>query len=202
MLQRLSMTFVQFFLSEGIIKEDDQDVYLYGMEMLLSQVLIYGCSILIALIWKCVIAAIAYYGGFLLLRHSAGGYHARTHKGCALLTMMTYLAAMLITIYLPQEWRQASVIVMAVIALGSIYGFAPVDHVNKPFSQEEKKRYRYQSLLVVNVISFVCLLFMFGANEMEWTMAAMLGVFNASISVVIGSEVRKRNVEKVNDLLC
>ena len=49
MLQRLSISLVQFFLTEDIITEEDQEVYRYSVEILLSSLVVYGSILLLAL---------------------------------------------------------------------------------------------------------------------------------------------------------
>ena len=79
MLQRLSISLVQFFLTEAIITEEDQDVYRYSVEILLSSLVVYGSILLLALCGHVLAETIAYYSGLLLPRHSFVGYHARCH---------------------------------------------------------------------------------------------------------------------------
>lgn len=49
MLQRLSTLLVQFLLAEKVIKAEDEDIYAYGMEMLLSYLLVYGLTAFLAI---------------------------------------------------------------------------------------------------------------------------------------------------------
>lgn len=49
MKQRLSINLVQFFIVENIIAEEDREMYLYCMEILLSNLVIYGGILIMAL---------------------------------------------------------------------------------------------------------------------------------------------------------
>ncbi len=196
MLQRLSISLVQFFLTEAIITEEDQDVYRYSVEILLSSLVVYGSILLLALCGHVLAETIAYYSGFLLLRHSAGGYHARSHGHCILLTLSTYLLAMILLSAIPQNVRIWAVVLMAVLSLGAIYGVGPVDHVNKPFTPGERKRYRQQSLVWVTLISFASTAMVALGLWEQLALAVSLGMASAALSVIAGSQEVKRHVQE------
>lgn len=199
MLQRLSTLLVQFLLAEKVIKAEDEDIYAYGMEMLLSHLLVYGLTAFLAITFHWLGATVVYYGAFLLIRHTAGGYHAPTHRQCALLTMMTYCISMAISQHFPRNELAWTALIMIAFSLVGIYGFAPVDHENKPFSPNERKKYRWQSISAANLLGMVSLaLIAIGVKEML-IIALILGMFNASMSVMIGSEVRRRNAQKIDN---
>ena len=195
MLQRLSISLVQFFLTEDIITEEDLEVYRYSVEILLSSLVVYGSILLLALWGQVLAETIAYYSGFLLLRHSAGGYHARSHGRCILLTLSTYLLAMTVLSAIPQNLWMGAAVLMAALSLGAIYGFGPVDHVNKPFTLQERKQYRRQSLLWVTLISLVSTAMVGLGLWEQLALAVSLGMISAALSVIAGSQEVKRNVQ-------
>ena len=85
---------------------------------------------------------------------------------------MTVLSA------IPQNLWMGAAVLMAALSLGAIYGFGPVDHVNKPFTPQERRQYRRQSLLWEQL-----------------ALAVSLGMVSASLSVIAGSQEVKRNVQ-------
>lgn len=195
MLQRLSISLVQFFLTEAIITEEDQDVYRYSVEILLSSLAVYGSILLLALWGQLLPETIAYYCGFLLIRHSAGGYHARSHGRCILLTLVVYLLSITLLSAIPQQLWIEAVVLMAALSLGAIYRFGPVDHVNKPFTPEEHRRYRQQSLVLVTLISLISIMMVALSLQEKWALAISLGMVSASLSVIAGNQEVNRHVQ-------
>ena len=82
MIARLSKRMASFFARNNVIKSEDEEVYEYGLQLLLSTVFNGIIALILAIISGTVLQCICYLAAFVLLRKSAGGFHAKTHFGC------------------------------------------------------------------------------------------------------------------------
>ncbi len=82
MIIRLSKRMASFFVRRSIIEKNDVEVYEYGLQLLLSTVLNAVIALLLAIVSGTVIPCLFYLSAFVVMRKSAGGFHANTHWGC------------------------------------------------------------------------------------------------------------------------
>ena len=152
-MEKLASIMTDYLLSEKMIADDERDVYHYCIEVTLS-ILTYWLLIL-----SCALAAgrlgesVVYVLAFMAMRLNVGGYHASTHFRCALLSLTAYLAFLFCLLYLPKA--VIPLVCMASVALGGavVIAFAPMAHLNKPFSDKERQKYRQGSLLVTGTLA-------------------------------------------------
>ena len=82
MLERLCKRFVVELLHEGIISENDAEVYYYGLFQLAMLFLNVGTTAVLAIAFHAVIPCIMLNLSYIPLRISAGGHHASTPRRC------------------------------------------------------------------------------------------------------------------------
>ena len=152
--------------------------------MLLSSVIgIYSLVILSALLGK-PFAWIPYLIGFIPLRITGGGYHAKTHFACivSFSLVFLFLLALSDTICLiPYIY-----FILACISLGTTYFLAPVEAVNKPLSSEirQKNRKRCVGISWINITASLAVLIIGISHELYITMY-FTGIFSAGVSMVV-----------------
>ncbi len=154
----LSMYVSKKFLHYGLLQDDDVDVMAYYLENIISSGLVVFSVIGIAFLTGLYQESVLYFCTFFLGRHCCGGYHARTHLRCYVLSMGTYLLFLLLTIGFAKVGEPfAAVTFMVVAANLFIFIFAPADSENKRFTKKEKRLYRRNSLLFLAGIDLLYL---------------------------------------------
>ena len=78
MINKISQYFTKKLLVNGAISKEEQELYIYGFFMLLSQLMYFILAFIFGLIFNCIIESIIFYIGFQFIRRYAGGYHAAT----------------------------------------------------------------------------------------------------------------------------
>ena len=82
MIAQLSKRIASFFVHSKVIESENEQVYEYGLELLISTLLNSVIALVLALfsrtLWQCICFLVV----FIFLRKSAGGFHAKTHLGC------------------------------------------------------------------------------------------------------------------------
>lgn len=146
----MSSKIVRYLIAQNCIKEEDRDLYAYGL-CLIAMVTM---NIVIAIVLGLFIHRLPYILGFLLcfipLRSYAGGYHARSMAVCAVVSQLILVAAALIASQIAD--RQVWVLPFFVLCLGfgliQIVGKAPSETENKPLSKEERVFYRKMAIMI------------------------------------------------------
>ncbi len=88
MLNKVSVQLSKFLLQK--IKEDkqEQDVYTYGFELIISTIIFFVSIIVISAILSSPISGLVFLITFVPLRLFTGGYHADTYSRCFILTRL------------------------------------------------------------------------------------------------------------------
>lgn len=150
MLHKLSETIAFFLLNKQCFKKEELDVYVYGVELVLSSaigiLLILALSLVFSMFWEGLLFLLA----FTALRSYTGGYHCYTYLKCNILYIGTFLISVLfyrwLAPYAPAMW---SVTVPSLLLSGCIIiKCAPVEHKNKPLSAAQKKSCRKKAIAV------------------------------------------------------
>lgn len=96
MIRRLAECTASYFVRNGIVDSSDEDVYRYGIEVMLCDVVDYMIVLLSGIIFGRLPEAIWFYVNFLIIRSVTEGYHAKTFKACKCMmaAMMLFVLSM------------------------------------------------------------------------------------------------------------
>ena len=92
MLEKLAKSAARFFVAQNIVKSEYQEIYAYGMEILLSTMVNGIIVLIISILSDTVLPSLIFFTAFIVMRSSAGGYHAKTHIGCMLILIAVHLS--------------------------------------------------------------------------------------------------------------
>lgn len=154
-----------------IIPLEKRKYYIYGIELILNDLLIFFMIICIALITKTFITSFLFSFSFCLLRTYAGGYHSKSYTRCFATAMFNYLTFLILNSIL-REQRLYAGIVMLVISIPIIWKLSPVMHENHPYSNAEKEKYKKISrklTIIVSLLFIVSVIFL--SSQIVFTLA-------------------------------
>ncbi len=184
---------MQLLKQNHIIAEEDAEIYQYGFEILISNILSFFITLLIGMLLQAVWLSLLYYGIFVLMRQLTGGYHADTYLKCNL----TFSAVTLFTIgmgkimYISNAYIFLVQILLLSIPILVIWKDAPIENVNKPLTESQKKRNHKASLILLFFLVVTsCILYYFG--KMQAAILITLTLFSISMLIVI-EKIRKEN---------
>lgn len=182
-IYNITVMFCDKLSNFGIIPAERKKVYIYGYELLLSSVVgIFCLMILSGLIGKPFIW-IPYLMGFVSLRITGGGYHAKSHWGC----IVSFSIVFLILYAVGNSIYQATYVnvIFALFALGMAYFLAPVEAVNKPLKPENRRKNRRRCLAIslFNAV-FSWIILIAGIDGGFYVAMYFTGIFAAAISMI------------------
>lgn len=151
MIIEISKKLTEFFIENKVIQEEENEVYQYSFELLLSSVLNLISILLLAVLMKRLIETLIFVLVFFTLRTQIGGYHARTHFRCYLLTILNYVVFLIFLNRIPTEgvWQISHSFIMLSVVL--IYLLAPIADDNKPLDDCEYLKYKGKSRILIMI---------------------------------------------------
>ncbi|WP_366049339.1 accessory gene regulator B family protein [uncultured Eubacterium sp.] len=155
MINNLSARLTDKLLSKGSITEDERELYIYGLFMLISQLLYLVLACIFGLLFQCFIESIAFYIAFQFIRRYAGGYHAATETRCEILSTLSIIASIGI-IKLSKIYDFKTILLfITLVSVVLIFFLCPLDTPEKPLSEKEFKYFRKISWIILLVISSI-----------------------------------------------
>lgn len=186
MLSKIAKKMTSFFISRNLIEESKKEVYDYSFEILLST-LLNGLSLfIIALFSNTFLYSILYVFAFILMRGSAGGYHAKTHFGCLILLLSTYTVFLLLIKFISGTILFYLTIIFSVFSLISVFIFAPVENINNPLTDKEKIKLSRKSIVYSILILLIAYSIIFVAKEMKYSFSLIFGLTSVCLFLPIG----------------
>ena len=142
MIRRTAEEMAFFFVKRGVIEKEDKDVYIYGSELLISEII---CTLLVIGISLCkgeFIETLIYLFSYMSIRVYAGGYHASSYSNCITIFNLCYVGVM----YVMKIIQLLGLLkILELITFGAImiiWKLAPVEDLRKPLDEEERYIYR------------------------------------------------------------
>lgn len=192
LLARLAGKIGNNLVHSGVIKEEDAEIYIYGINQILTSVLNVSSALIIGLIFGVFSEIAVFMAAYIPLRSFAGGYHAKTPLSCYVFSVIMLIVVSIGLKYLHlADWVYYAVFVAATLV---VLVLSPVEDRNKPLAEIEQKVYKkrtmniaaaevmvclalkfvgYDNLFVAVVYSFVVLSFMLVAGKVKnhWSIA-------------------------------
>jgi len=132
MLSKMIDKIVAYWVITNITKEEDSDIYVYGLDLIFSSIINIAMVMITAVIMNKVPESIALLAMIIPLQSCGGGFHAKTHLCCFLIMYIGWwIVVPLISFITPIFGTM-----LAFVSLVIIFKLAPVPHVNVPMSRE------------------------------------------------------------------
>jgi len=158
MISKFAQHITKILYGKNYIKEDDCEVFEYGIFLVLSQVLYFTVCLLFGIFYGCVLESVIFYFSFMVVREYAGGYHASTELRCFLFsTISIFLSVNFIKVLESQNTNTAFVIVLSLATLLIIL-LSPLDTPEKPLTANEFKKFRKKTLIILSVLLLACII--------------------------------------------
>lgn len=155
MLEKVSDRIAALLVSQGIIPEEDSDIYSYGLALIISFLFNTVVMLIVGALVHRFIETLLFLAVFVLLRSFTGGYHADTFLKCMLITFSTYALVIALS-----SIEVITPIYLSCLAIGFVIVLftAPVEHPNKEISERKKVHHKITSSVMYIVFSVIGIL--------------------------------------------
>lgn len=183
LMKKIAERLAHYFVVHKVISKCDEDIYVYGSELLLE-----GClSILLCLsisalynqIWECIILFLI----FIPIRIFGGGLHFKSYFACLLATC----SAVCFILFITQKYTfdKISLIYISIISLIMICFFYPVEHPDRPITEIEKRAFQKVFFYVI-CINFICVFLLFFLSSVKWNVLLSATYIVIAVSMFLG----------------
>ena len=149
LLARLAGKIGNNLVHSGVIKEEDAEIYIYGINQILTSVLNVSSALIIGLIFGVFPEIAVFMAAYIPLRSFAGGYHAKTPLSCYVFSVIMLIVVSIGLKYLHlADWVYYAVFVAATLV---VLVLSPVEDRNKPLDEIEQKVYKRRTILIAAV---------------------------------------------------
>ncbi len=156
-LAKLSSKIGNNLVRSNIIKEEDAEFYIYGINQIFVSVLNVSSALIIGLILGVFLESAVFMAAYIPLRSFAGGYHAKTPTRCYILSLIIIVIVLFGIKYIP-VWNIVYYVVLAGGVLVVIL-LSPVEDKNKPLDGIEQKVYKKRVVFIAAAEFVISLLF-------------------------------------------
>lgn len=150
MVYKISFYLTLLLQKKGVISECQAELYEYGFQITIANLLNFIIAFLIGVIFHSVVEVALFYCVFVSLRFFCGGYHADSYGKCFLLFAITNIlclyAGRLLNFF--ENVLAISFFMSVLWLIWCIWKKAPIEHDNRPLSQVEKKHFKKRAIQV------------------------------------------------------
>lgn len=147
LLTRLSRKIVNDLTRSDIVKAEDAEIYIYGINQILMYSINISSALIIGLIFGKFFEAAVFIVAYCSLRSFAGGYHAKTPLRCYVFSVIMLIIVLVGIKYLYlTEWMYYVVLLAAALV---VIVLSPVEDKNKPLDEIEYRVYKKRTILIV-----------------------------------------------------
>jgi len=191
----MSRDISSFFIVQGIIYNEDREVYEYSFEILFSTILSFIVLAVIAVVSNTVMYTTLYMIGFIPLRLIAGGYHAKNHFRCFTLLILTYSLFLVIIKYIAYDYLIETTVLCLLISIIQIFIFSPSEDENKPVTEKETDIFRKRSRYVIIGYTVLVGVMSFFLRDLRFALSITLGNLTVAISL-LASHMKVKHKKK------
>ncbi|HBH94951.1 MAG TPA: hypothetical protein DDX91_04310 [Ruminococcaceae bacterium] len=188
----LSNRLTDFLLEKEIIQEEQMPVYKYGIEIIISSLIGFLLIFTIGLIFGMFMKACIFYTVFVYTRRYSGGYHADTYLKCNAVLLMIYIWVLFFSEAMISGYSIIIHLMILIVYMSSIFGFAPITNVNKPMKKDEINTNRKRCIFISVVWCILSLVLFF--VSVKYAIVTALTLFSISMLLIIEKCRKEENI--------
>ena len=183
MIEKLGIRIVNFFIEEGILRENERNIYNYCFSCIIEIFINLMSVLFISILLQKVIESLIFMLIFIPLRSTAGGFHCSTSTRCYVLSISIYISVILLYPYITFVSIYAIVGICAINLL-IVMLLSPVESSNKPLTNKSRIVNRILSIIIMFIS--IGIIFVFYVVDSVYLYIVVLCVTVSNISLIAG----------------
>lgn len=186
MFKRISGSIINSAIDKKIIKNDERDEMIYGLNTFLTVIVNILSSLFIGFLFHMVAEVILFILVYKSLRKYVGGSHASTAWLCYISSCVTYVIVLICIMYYPLS-NTVTTIAVCISAI-VLWILAPVEAPKKPLDEIEQKIFKQRSRISIIVCVFVFLILHYIPNQYTYyySNVAAISIYAVTLFAIIG----------------
>lgn len=194
MLHSLSVKVAHFLYAKKAIDNKYFDVYVYGVELIISSAIGLFLVFIISLLLNELLFGFVFYLCFVSLRYYTGGLHCNSYLRCNATFVFSYLMCLLFDYFLEvYTYLQWLLIPLGVVSFVVILLFAPIENVNKPIEDRDRKKFKIISVIIFALHILIIFIDLFFFMKIYRTI--IITDFLVAVLILLGYQKYKKEVK-------
>lgn len=145
-LAKLSRQIGDNLVRSEVVKVEDAEIYIYGINQILVSVLNVSTALIIGLIFGVFFEIAIFMAAYIPLRSFAGGFHAKTPLRCYIFSviMLIFVSIGMRYLYMADRVYYVAFAAAAIVVLR----LSPVEDRNKPLDEIEHRVYKKRTIFI------------------------------------------------------
>lgn len=190
MITYLSSKLTEYLCRNAVIDSEKAEIYQYGYEVFISGMIGFIIAGTLGAASGHFVESLVFLAFFVPLRQLSGGYHADSYLKCNIVFTAVFAAVLAGACFMPEAFA------LPVIAFCSAFTFlmmvllAPIENVNKPLDEKQKRVNRRKCLVITPLLSVVSFAMYFFSVTLSLT--AALTLFSVGVLMIIPKMLSKK----------
>lgn len=198
MIYDLSRKIATLLRQKDCIESDEIEIITYGLFALLSKITYALISLIIGVIFDCVIGSICFYVSFLYIKKYSGGIHASTEQRCFCYSSISIFCSVgYISFAMREDCLGWIAIIISFILSFFIMKYAPIQTKEKLIDIIERKRYARKARIRI-VTLWICVIILAVAEKVDIVYAIIVAVVLEGILLLVGK--RKNDINELDKM--
>lgn len=172
-------------VDRGIVQKEDAALYQYGIENGITVAGNLLASVLFGILTGRLGIVLVFLLFYSTLRTYSGGVHCKSKLDCFILSMLILLVPVFSYEWVMENVLFPIIMIIGVIAIVVILVLSPVESINKPLEDEERKYYKRISHCIVALQGCV-LAFLYCMDIYEYFFAGYSSLILVAIFMILG----------------
>jgi len=193
MIAKFAKKINEILIQKGIVQKEDAELYQYGIEngiVVAGNLLASGIFGIVTGRPGLVLVFLLFYAS---LRSYSGGSHCKRRIGCFLISMAILSIPVYTHEFVMNNVPATVILMIGIAAVVVILILSPVESINKPLDDEEKKYYaRVTHCIVALQVCVLIILFCLGVKDYFY--AGYSSIVLVAVFMVMGKVIMKRYI--------
>lgn len=193
MIAKFAKKINEILIQKGIVRKEDAELYQYGIEngiVVAGNLLASGIFGIVTGRPGLVLVFLLFYAS---LRSYSGGSHCKSRIGCFLISMAILSIPVYTHEFVMNNVPATVILMIGIAAVVVILILSPVESINKPLDDEEKKYYaRVTHCIVALQVCVLIILFCLGVKDYFY--AGYSSIVLVAVFMVMGKVIMKRYI--------
>ncbi len=196
MINRIVASLIDYQIKQGILQENERNLYHYGYQMMIEYVLNILAALFIAMVLDAYGIVIIFTLTFMLIRSYTGGYHAGTGLSCFIMSAVMQIIVILgVRLICGADFPIGGVLTIEIFITPYILYKVPVAVPNRPISENERIHFRKRARIIY-ALELVAYIGMIVINQTEYALSILFAHLIIFILVIINEIFKLNNFEE------
>ncbi len=168
-----------------IILEEEHDIYCYGLEILMSNLILLTTILMVGIVTNRSQYTVIFLLIFIGMRRVMGGYHASKRWQCFVMTHTLHGLIIGLTMIDCTEMMNDLVFICTIFTVSIVYIAAPIENKNNPKTPKELLRNKKVSRIVVSILAISTLAGFYGGNSNYKILWSTVAVSMSIVGILI-----------------